>query len=81
MLGNLTLIDQVTHAALAVGPATPGDLKAARAQMGFSLAWHIILACLGVGLPLLTLTAEWIGLRTGNPSHRLLARRWARAMG
>ncbi|UNO43487.1 cytochrome ubiquinol oxidase subunit I [Streptomyces sp. MST-110588] len=62
-------------------PATPGDLKAARAQMGFSLAWHIVLACLGVGMPLLTLAAEWLGLRTGDASYRLLARRWARAMG
>ncbi|MFR0357331.1 cytochrome ubiquinol oxidase subunit I [Streptomyces sediminimaris] len=62
-------------------PAAPGDLSAARAQMGFSLAWHIVVACLGVGLPLLTLTAEWLGLRTGNPAYRLLARRWARAMG
>lgn len=58
-----------------------GDLAAARAQMGFSLAWHIVVACLGVGLPLLTLAAEWYGIRTGNPAHRLLARRWARAMG
>lgn len=63
------------------GPATPGDLAAARAQMGFSLAWHIVVACLGVGMPLLTLTAEWLGVRTGNPSYRLLARRWARSMG
>lgn len=42
--------------------ATPGDLSAARAQTGFSLAWHIVVACLGVGLPLLTLTAEWLGI-------------------
>ncbi|MEU0946199.1 cytochrome ubiquinol oxidase subunit I [Streptomyces canus] len=58
-----------------------GDLAAARAQMGFSLAWHIIVACLGVGLPALTLLAEWYGIRTGRPEVRLLARRWARAMG
>ncbi|MFF7187104.1 cytochrome ubiquinol oxidase subunit I [Streptomyces sp. NPDC008222] len=59
----------------------PADLDAARAQMGFSLAWHIVLACLGVGLPLLTLLVEWWGWRTQDPSCRLLARRWARAMG
>ncbi|GHH72850.1 cytochrome ubiquinol oxidase subunit I [Streptomyces sulfonofaciens] len=58
-----------------------GDLAAARAQMGFSLAWHIVVACLGVGLPLLTLAMEWYGIRTGDPAHRLLARRWARGMG
>lgn len=66
---------------LLAGAAGRGDLDAARAQMGFSLAWHIVLACLGVGLPLLTLAAEWLGVRTGDPAYRLLARRWARAMG
>ncbi|WP_329460494.1 cytochrome ubiquinol oxidase subunit I [Streptomyces sp. NBC_01497] len=60
---------------------SPGDLAAARAQMGFSLAWHIVLACLGVGLPLLTLGVEWYGIRSGRPEYQLLARRWARAMG
>jgi cytochrome bd ubiquinol oxidase subunit I len=58
-----------------------GDLAAARAQMGFSLAWHIVLACLGIGLPLLTVGVEWLGLRTGEPAYRLLAHRWAKAMG
>lgn len=66
---------------LAAGPVTAADLAAARAQMGFSLAWHIILACLGVGLPLLTVFAEWRGIRTGDRHYRLLARRWARGMG
>ncbi|HEY5836733.1 cytochrome ubiquinol oxidase subunit I [Streptomyces sp.] len=64
-----------------VGAVRQGDLDAARAQMGFSLAWHIVLACLGVGLPLLTLLVEWWGRRTGDAACRLLARRWARAMG
>jgi cytochrome bd ubiquinol oxidase subunit I len=54
---------------------------APRSQMGFSLGWHIVLACLGVGLPALVLFAEWRGLRTGDPVYRLLARRWARALG
>src|SRR3954470_18909731 len=67
--------------ALAANRVSAGDLSAARAQMGFSLAWHIVVACLGVGLPALTLLAEWWGVRTGKPSYRLLARRWARAMG
>ncbi|MBY8343527.1 cytochrome ubiquinol oxidase subunit I [Streptomyces sp. KC 17012] len=68
-------------AVLLAGPAGPGDLPAARAQMGFSLAWHIIVACLGVGLPALTLLAEWLGIRREDPALKLLARRWARAMG
>jgi cytochrome bd ubiquinol oxidase subunit I len=61
--------------------ATEADLSGARAQMGFSLAWHVVVACLGVGLPLLTLFVEWRGWRTGDPALRILARRWARAMG
>ncbi|MCA6095768.1 cytochrome ubiquinol oxidase subunit I [Streptomyces sp. SCA3-4] len=76
--GSFCVADALCTAASA---ATPGDLSAARAQMGFSLAWHIVVACLGVGLPLLTLLTEWRGLRTGDRACRLLARRWARAMG
>src|SRR4051794_41912510 len=61
--------------------ATPLDLMAAREQMALSLGWHIVLACFGVGLPALTLFAEWRGIRTGDLSYQLLARRWAKAMG
>jgi len=70
---------QLTLAAVAV--ARTADPVAARSQMGFSLAWHIVLACFGVGLPGLVLFAEWRGLRTGDVYYRLLARRWARALG
>ncbi len=35
------------------------DLVAARMQMALSLGWHIVVACLGVGFPLLVLLAEW----------------------
>jgi cytochrome d ubiquinol oxidase subunit I len=61
--------------------ATPADLLAAREQMALSLGWHIILACLGVGLPGLTGYTEWRGIRTGNPAYTALAHRWAKAMG
>jgi cytochrome d ubiquinol oxidase subunit I len=57
------------------------DPVAARSQMGLSLGVHIILACFGVGLPALVLFAEWRGIRTGDNAIRLLARRWARALG
>ncbi|GAA2755838.1 cytochrome ubiquinol oxidase subunit I [Actinopolymorpha rutila] len=66
---------------LLTAPATYADLVAARTQMALSLGWHIILACLGVGMPAITLIAEWRGHRTGDPAYRMLARRWARAMG
>jgi cytochrome d ubiquinol oxidase subunit I len=61
--------------------ATPADLLAAREQMALSLGWHIILACFGVGMPALTVFAEWRGLRTGNEDYIRLAHRWAKAMG
>ncbi|MGW2153169.1 cytochrome ubiquinol oxidase subunit I [Nonomuraea sp. NPDC001699] len=57
------------------------DLGAARMQMALSLGWHIVIACLGVGMPAITLLAEWRGHRTGDNNYRLLARRWARALG
>ncbi len=66
---------------LSASAATPWDLVAAREQMALSLGWHIVLACFGVGMPALTLYAEWRGYRTGDPHYRLLARRWAKAMG
>jgi cytochrome bd ubiquinol oxidase subunit I len=61
--------------------AEGASVIAPRSQMGFSLGWHIILACLGVGLPGLTLFLEWRGYRTQDTAYRLLARRWARALG
>jgi cytochrome d ubiquinol oxidase subunit I len=42
------------------------DLLAARLQMALTLGFHIVLACLGVGLPLLMSVAEWRYLRTGD---------------
>ncbi|WP_285705140.1 cytochrome ubiquinol oxidase subunit I [Microtetraspora sp. NBRC 16547] len=67
--------------ALAAGPASPADMLAARLQMGLSLGWHIILACLGVGMPGLLLFVEWRAVRTGDADLMLLARRWAKAIG
>ena len=61
--------------------ASVADLRAARMQMALSLGWHIVVACFGVGMPAITLIAEWRGQRSGDPVYRLLARRWARAMG
>jgi cytochrome d ubiquinol oxidase subunit I len=47
--------------------------------MALTLGFHIVLACLGVGLPVLLLVAEWRFLRTGEPMWRMLARRWSKA--
>jgi cytochrome bd-type quinol oxidase subunit 1 len=40
------------------------DILAARAQMGISLAFHIVFACVGVAMPLLTAIAEWLHVKT-----------------
>lgn len=53
-------------------------LLAARAQMEVSLAFHMVFAAVGIGLPLLTVLAEVIALRTGDARWRTLARRQAR---
>lgn len=54
------------------------DVVPARIQMGSSLGFHIILACFGVAAPTVMLAAEWLGIRRGDPSALLLARRWSK---
>ena len=54
------------------------DLGAARSQMAFTLGFHIILACLGVGLPAIILIANWIGLRRSDEVALDLAKRWSK---
>ncbi|MEX2609496.1 MAG: cytochrome ubiquinol oxidase subunit I [Gemmatimonadota bacterium] len=56
-----------------------GTLLAARLQMEVSLAFHMIFAALGIGLPLLMVIAEGLALRTGREHYRALARKWAKA--
>ncbi len=54
------------------------NLLAAREQMGFTLGFHIILACLGVGFPALMLIANYIGLRRKDPVALELAQHWSK---
>lgn len=54
------------------------DLFFARAQMTVSLAFHIVFAAVGIGMPLLMVIAEARWLRTGDAFCLELARRWAR---
>lgn len=54
------------------------DLLAARSQMAMSLAFHILFAAAGIGLPLLMVLAEALWLRTGDPLWRTLCKRWAK---
>lgn len=55
------------------------DLLAGRAQMGTSLAFHIVFASLGVGLPVLIAMAHFAGLRRQDPVWMRIAERLTRA--
>ena len=48
-----------------------------RFLMGFSLFIHIILASLGIALPVIILSAEYIGIRKNDRNYAILARRLA----
>lgn len=54
-------------------------LTAARAQMELSLAFHMVFAALGIGMPVLMLIAEGLWLRTGREHYRELAQKWGKA--
>jgi len=56
------------------------NLFAAREQMAFTLAFHIVLACLGVALPATILVANYIGLKRDDHDAIELAQRWSKAM-
>jgi cytochrome d ubiquinol oxidase subunit I len=60
--------------------ASESNLLAAREQMAFTLAFHIVLSCLGVALPATILVANYIGLKRGDRDAMELARRWSKAM-
>jgi cytochrome d ubiquinol oxidase subunit I len=56
-------------------------LTFARAQMGLSLAFHIVFAAVGVALPLLMAIADYLHLRTGDPDYRTLSKLLAKGTG
>ncbi len=56
------------------------NLLAARNQMGFTLGFHIILACFGVAFPAIMLIAEYRGRKRDDADALLLARRWSKAV-
>jgi cytochrome d ubiquinol oxidase subunit I len=60
--------------------ASASNLLAAREQMAFTLAFHIVLSCLGVALPAMILIANYVGLKRGDEAAMELARRWSKAM-
>src|SRR5947199_554349 len=54
------------------------DLLAARAQMGISLAFHIVFAVIGIAMPLMMVLAERRWRVTGHAIYFDLAKRWAK---
>lgn len=54
------------------------DFFFARSQMAMSLAFHIVFAALGIGMPLLMAVAEGMYLRTRQPVYLDLSKRWSR---
>jgi len=65
---------------VAVLADSASNLLAARNQMGFTLGFHIVLACFGVAFPLVMLTAEWYGHRKQDPEALRLARNWSKGV-
>ena len=66
--------------AIPLAASATTNLFAAREQMAFTLAFHIVLACLGVALPATILIANWIGLKKDDHDAMELAQRWSKAM-
>jgi cytochrome d ubiquinol oxidase subunit I len=58
----------------------PAELLAARLLMAFTLGTHIIVVPFGVALPVLALSANYIGLRKHDEVALTLARHWSQVM-
>ena len=56
------------------------DLLAARLQMGISLGFHIVFACIGMTMPWLMAIAQWRWLKTRDVRARELAKAWAKGV-
>jgi cytochrome bd ubiquinol oxidase subunit I len=57
------------------------NVTLARDTMGTSLAFHIVFAVLGVGMPVLVSVAEGLALWRRDEAWMVLARRWSKAFG
>jgi cytochrome d ubiquinol oxidase subunit I len=66
--------------AAALAPVHQQYLLEARQMQALSFAVHIPLVCFGIAFPAMVMFAEWMGMRTGDPVYRTLARRWSRVV-
>ncbi|MBX9973442.1 cytochrome ubiquinol oxidase subunit I [Cytobacillus firmus] len=55
------------------------DLLIARSLFGTTMGFHIIFATIGVGLPLMMLTAELLYQKTKDHDYVIMAKRWTKA--
>jgi len=55
------------------------DLLIARSLFGTTMGFHIIFATIGVGLPLMMLTAELLYQKTKDQEYVVMAKRWTKA--
>ncbi|WP_409341866.1 cytochrome ubiquinol oxidase subunit I [Paenibacillus sp. MBLB4367] len=55
-----------------------GTVDWSRGLTEMTLAFHILFATVGVGVPVFISLAEWIGIRKKDAHYSLMARRWAR---
>ncbi|MGF3105802.1 cytochrome ubiquinol oxidase subunit I [Rossellomorea sp. DUT-2] len=55
------------------------ELVIARSLFGTTMAFHIIFATLGVGIPLMILVAEIMYQRTNDLDYSVMAKRWTKA--
>ncbi|HEY0319238.1 MAG TPA: cytochrome ubiquinol oxidase subunit I [Solirubrobacterales bacterium] len=60
--------------------ASASNLLAARELMSFILAFHIVLACIGIAMPATLLVANYLGLKRGDADALELAKRWSKAL-
>lgn len=55
------------------------DIVIARSMFGTTMAFHIIFATLGVGIPFMILLAEIMFLKTKNRDYSIMSKRWTKA--
>ena len=56
------------------------DLVAARSQMGLSLGFHIVFACIGMIMPVLMAYSEWKWIRTNKQVYYDIAKAWSKGV-
>ena len=56
------------------------NLLAARAQIAFTLGFHIIFASIGIAMPFLMAAAHYLHLKRKDETYRLLTKAWSRGV-